>query len=84
MPKELIDLIQFGDEEMAILELGMVAISVAFHLWKSLIATGRVVVFTDNEAVRTSIIQGNLKKILMDCPMGNFSRWKRKYAVRYG
>lgn len=39
---------------------------------KALMATRRVVLFTDNEAVRTGKMKGNFKNHLVDCLMKKF------------
>lgn len=55
VPEELLVLFQVGAKEAAVLELEMVAISVTMRLWQQLMATKRVIVFTDNDPVKSSV-----------------------------
>lgn len=50
-PPELLEVIKIGDEETAIMELEVIAISIAARLWNNLLSSRRVVLFTDNESV---------------------------------
>lgn len=79
-----VGLIQAGDKDAAILELEILAISVAVHLRKPLMSTKRVVVVADNEAVRSIIIRGYSKNRLVDCLMGRFFcvKWVVKFGLR--
>lgn len=77
---ELPELIKAGDKETAILELEIVAKSVAAHLWKTLIASvsHRAVLFADQEAVRSSILKGSSANHLVDCFMRDFFKLGEK------
>eukprot|EP00435_Cladocopium_sp_Y103_P070288 s2538_g35.t1 len=71
VPDELLLLLQGSSKETAILELEMIAISVAIHLWRPLLSSKRVIVFTDNDPVKSSIIRGYSQNQFVDCLMGD-------------
>lgn len=91
VPSELLELIKAGDEEAAIQELEMVAIVIVLEVWKETLSTHRVVVFTDSEAVRSSILKCSSKNSFVDrLPRHlfqveehmEFQIWLKKFLVR--
>lgn len=57
------------------LELEMVAVFVAIHVWQSLVYwTSQLSIFFDNESMRSSVIKGYIKNHLVDCLTGGFYR----------
>ena len=69
VPPELLSLLLTGDTETAILELEALAIIMAIAKWQSVVQTHKVVLSTDNESVRTSILRGNSNNHNVDCMM---------------
>lgn len=63
--------LQESDRQTAILELEMVAVSVAIRLWQTLMSTERVIVFTDNDPVKSSIIRSYFQNHVVDCLMSD-------------
>lgn len=72
VPPELLELVKVGDKETAILELEMLAISVATEVWKPLMRSKRIVIFTDNEPVRLNVIKGFSANSFVDRLLGKF------------
>lgn len=70
-PQDL-EAIKIGDKETAIMELEMIAISIAARLGKPLIRSRRVVLFTDSEAVRSSLLKSSSSNNVVDCLMSDF------------
>lgn len=69
--EQLLVLVQVGTKETAILELEMVAVAVAIHLWQNRMASKRVIVFKDNDPVGSSIMRGYSQNTFVDCLMAH-------------
>lgn len=67
VPVELLSLLQVGDKETAILELEALGIVVATIVWEDQLKEFRVVLFTDNEGVRTSLLRASSANSNVDC-----------------
>lgn len=76
MPAEYLLPGRGGEKETDILQAQTVAISIAINFWQILMSPKRVVIFTDNEPVRSSIIKRYSQNIFVDRLMGDFSGWK--------
>ena len=66
-PDDLIQLLKSGDKETAIFELEAIAVVVAVKVWESKLSGHRVVLFTDNEGVRTSVLKGSSSNFNVSC-----------------
>ena len=58
VPPEVIDLFSNNEDSVVIHELETLAIFVGLEVWRELLTSRRVVVFTDSEATRGSLLRG--------------------------
>lgn len=59
VPQDLIEEPKSGSKETVIMEFEMLAIALAVNIWTEFLRSCRVVLFTDSEAVRSSLLKGS-------------------------
>lgn len=82
VPHEFLEIIKIGGKETAIMELEMVPISIAVHQWKQLLQSHSVVLFTDNESVRASILKGSSTNTVVDQLMKDLFRLEEEISCQ--